>query len=307
MSVKDMYRISINKALSSKDRIARVKAIHKIMQIDKHAQSYDLKKIRSCTSSSPCRRMGCIHCSGGKPWPRADGVLRNPVRRHIKRRAAKGTYIRGKGEWMTECFGYLDMSHVSLVRITIKIMDIDEDPCTVNSKFRKDLYQFLKLNIPDAVLRGTAEIAINHANARYSTYPNDAVGEKIRASGFANMPAHNLHLHGILYHPNLNVGQVANLFHSFIPGTDRFWIGKPKAQSTDEDGNELGGAVGWGEYSGLEIKEITPFVPPGYSGGRVDIAAFQAHDLDNYSLVRNLLPQYKKFSRSKRNYKFNDR
>jgi hypothetical protein len=312
MIISDDQRRNANMGLADKTRKAQAFGHRLVMNADLLNFQDDLKKIERCGHPWLCRRSACKHCGGGVPHTTSKGAPtikawappQHPLDQN--RKSTPDSNIRRKGEWMAAPFAVLPTDQVSVLRIMIKLMDADENPVPVVRKFRRKLMAVLKEHFPSGILRGYAEIAGNHANARYSSLPEDVVGSKIWASGFTNMPGYNLHMQAAIFHPGYD-RFIANAILAWaFPGKDSVWLDEPDPVRVDEHGNEWGGVQGWGEYTGFELKKLNFLAPKADLAPGETYDPYAPHENDNFAVSHVRLMMLKKLPRSMRNFKYRD-
>jgi hypothetical protein len=312
MSISIKERRKANEEMARPDRASNARGHRRIMRADPIHFQHDIMQIEKCDDTYPCRRSACPHCGGGAPRS-SHRVTSNPQTNaphrpsHLpKRRALDHSYIDMKGQWMEDPFAALPLDEISVLRIMVKMMDASENPVRPWRRFRSDLRSLLEDNFPDAIMRGYAEIAGNHAHAGFRSFPEHRVGAGIRESGFANAPCFNLHGNLVMNHPGHTRSEVGAILSHAFPGNDAFWISAPKETWIDENGFEWGGVAGWGEYSGFELKPLNFLAHGKDAQSGEDLDPYAPFEHDNTYVAQVRLRMLQQLTRPMRNFKFRD-
>ncbi|MEP4341296.1 MAG: hypothetical protein ABJ042_04860 [Lentilitoribacter sp.] len=248
-----------------------------------------------CSFHRPCNLPECDYCGGGMPYrsnTKNDDIYQQRADPKQSRNKSKN-YRSVAGRWLTEPFNGFPQSQCHPFTIDLFLERRDMNGIETTRRERAKFQEFIKQEMPDAVVRMICDISACLADNQYLFMPDTDIHPSFRNCNRPSEIAMNYHGHGIIWHPFLTSYQIAKKMRHFYPGNGRVCFSNPIPTTETHDGYLSGGLQGWGEYAGLEQTKVDlPFNDP---------------NNDNVSAVRDMLLIRSSWPRSSRKITYGDK
>ncbi len=211
-------------------------------------------RIRNCSPYRPCNQAYCEACSATKAKYRKSAPVSSKggrtVRKGIGRGGDRNFRARGGG-WLAEPFRNQPLDTVFPFTINLAMIPLNSSGTEMAKKIRGRLSRLAKRELPDIVARFQFDVVAK---------PVTAVAPELLGDEWGNPPNAPVglmfHAHGFIHHPFLRASDIAKVLRKSFPGPKQVCVSRHIPISVDDQGQETGGLVGYGEYASMEKTEL---------------------------------------------------
>jgi hypothetical protein len=221
-----------------------------------------VEKVKSCTSRHPCNSQWCPTCSNPKSSNLSRRLLPNESlnsstcnQTYIARSGDPKNYRLRGGKRMAEPFIGLPLAMLHCVTINLALCPIDGNLKETLPLYRHRLRRLLKRFNSGAIARGKFDIAIKvYGDLNFEITDAEYLDEFLDSTSPYTRIA-MLHIHFVLFAPNLSRKEVRNKIIAEFPGKSRVRVDSARSDIKHDSGIITSGVQGFLEYASLEKVE----------------------------------------------------